>query len=76
MLSETERESVQKAITCLNRALDSLLDQHRTGVIDIQEPVVGVSEALEHLEEMLWPSQDGDSQDWREASERILKIRR
>ena len=35
MLSETERDSVQQAIHCLNLVLDSLLAQYRSGVIDI-----------------------------------------
>lgn len=75
MLSETERESVQKAIDSLNRALDSLLAQHRSGFIDIHAPVVDVTEALEQLEEMLWPSQDGTLQEWMAARDRITKIR-
>ena len=75
MLSETERASVQKAIDFLNRALDSLLAQHRSGFIDIQKSVVDVTEALEQLEEMLWPSQDGALQEWTAALDRIAKIR-
>jgi hypothetical protein len=47
MLSEAERESVQRAIDCLNRVLDSLLSQFRAGAIDVHEPVVGVTEALD-----------------------------
>jgi len=57
MLSETERESVQQAIHCLNVVLNSLLAQSRAGAIDIHEPVVKVTEALEQLEEMLGPTE-------------------
>ena len=55
MLSDAERESVQQAIDCLNRVLESLLAQFRAGAIDVHEPVVGVTEALEHLEEITSP---------------------
>jgi hypothetical protein len=55
MLSEAERESVQRTIDCLNRVLDSLLSQFRAGAIDVHEPVVGVTEALEHPEEIVSP---------------------
>jgi hypothetical protein len=58
MLSEAERESVQQAIDCLNRVLESLLAQFRRAAIDVHEPVVGVTEALEHLEEIASPSTD------------------
>jgi hypothetical protein len=71
MLSETEH--VHKAISSLNRALDSLLAEHRTGFIDIQDPVVGVSEALEQLEELLWPSQFDAAEQWTAATDRIAK---
>lgn len=76
MLSETERESVQQAINSLNRALDSLLSQHRAGLIDIRESVVGVTEALEQLEELVWPSRDGTLQEWAAATDRLAKTRR
>ena len=75
MLSETERESAQRAITSLNRALDSLLAQHRSGFIDIHESVVGVTEALEQLEEILSPSDSLALQEWWAASKRTAKAR-
>jgi hypothetical protein len=72
MLSETERESVQETIDCLNRALDSLLAQYRAGAIDIHEPVVAVTEALEHLEEFLWPSRSGSIEEWKPERPQIV----
>ena len=73
MLSETEHESVQKAIDCLNRALDSLLAQYRAGVIDIHQPVVAVTEALEHLEEIFWPSYPDTIEEWEHAEPLSLR---
>ena len=58
MLSEAERKSVQLAIDRLNRVLDSLLAQFRAGAIEVHEPLVGVTEALEHLEEIASPVTD------------------
>ena len=71
-----KRESVQHAINSLNQALDSLLSQHRAGLIDIRESVVGVTEALQQLEELIWPSRDGALQEWAAASDRSAKTRR
>jgi hypothetical protein len=72
MLSETERESVQKTIDCLNRVLDSLLAQYRSGLTDIDESIVRVTEALENLEEMLSPVESGALQEWRAAKNRTM----
>jgi len=76
MLSETERESVQRAISSLNRALDSLLAQHRSGLIDIHEPVLGVTEALEQLDEILSPADSTALREWTTAIDRTAKARR
>jgi hypothetical protein len=72
MLSETEREFVQKTIDCLNRVLDSLLVQRRAGVVDINESIVRVTEALENLEEVLSPVESGAVQEWTAAKNRIM----
>ena len=58
-------------MNCLNLVLDSLLLQYRSGVIDIHEPIVKVTEALEHLEEMLGPVQFDAILEWNAAKNRV-----
>jgi hypothetical protein len=52
MLSETECSSMNEAIRALDQALNFLLSLHRVGS-DVQTCVVGVTEALEKLEDLL-----------------------
>ena len=57
MLSVTESNSVQRAVEELTQALYSLLARHRAGNC-VQLEVVGLSEALEKLEDLIPTEED------------------